>query len=113
MERRYSHGFRTKCFRSARCPRVALRASSAYAKQTVTARSVAAPHHGHRSRKTAAHVEREESSHILNLARAGLSGKLLIGFVNLANPCRAYRVTVADQAATRVHRNFEWRFGFL
>src|SRR5882724_7834043 len=82
-------------------------------KLVITAGLIPAPNHGHRSRKAAAHVEREEFSHVLNLACAGLSGELLICFVNLANPSRAYRVTVANESAPRVHRNFEWRPGFL
>jgi len=38
----------------------------------ITAGSAAAPNHGHRSRQAAAHVEREKSFHVLNLATAGL-----------------------------------------
>src|SRR5206468_2639580 len=78
-----------------------------------TMRLLAAPDHSHRSRKAAAHVKREEFSHVLNLACAGLSGDLLIRFVNLANASCSYRMTVADEAASGVHRNFEWRLGFF
>src|SRR6516164_4685828 len=75
--------------------------------------SIATPNHSHRSRKAAAHVKREESPDVLNLARAGLCRELLIRFEHLANAGRAYGVTVADEAASSVHRNFEWRFGFF
>src|SRR6266478_5007531 len=85
----------------------------AIGRRAVSARLVAAPDHRHGSRKAAAHVKREEFSGVFDLARAGLSGELLIGFVNLANTGRAYGVTVADEAASSVHRNFEWRLGFF
>jgi hypothetical protein len=58
--------------------------------------SVAAPHHGDRSREAAAHVEREKFSHVFNLARARLFGELLISLEYLAYSGRADRMTVGD-----------------
>ncbi len=54
-------------------PRVALGAAALdFPKQPVVAGSAAAPNHGDRSRQAAAHVEREKSFHVLNLATASL-----------------------------------------
>ena len=77
------------------------------------AESIAAPNHGYGSRKAATHIKREEFSRVFDLTRAALLCELLIRFENLTNAGRAYRVTVADQAAARVHRNLERRFGFF
>src|SRR5438552_2561808 len=79
----------------------------------ISAGSAAAPNHGHRSRQAAAHVEREESFHVFDLSRAGLFCELLIRFENLANTSRTYRMAVPNQAATCVHWNLEWRYGFF
>src|SRR5207248_10785863 len=76
-------------------------------------RLVAPPNHGHGSRKTAAHIEREEFSHVLDLARAGLFRELLISFEHLANTSRAHRVSVTDQSAAGIHGDVEWRAGFF
>src|SRR5947209_3027164 len=82
-------------------------------KQPVVAESAATPNHGHRSRQAAAHVEREEFFHVLDLASAGLLAELLIGFEDLANAGRAHGMTVANQTAASVHRNLEWRLRFF
>src|ERR1051326_2539635 len=74
---------------------------------------LASPNHGHRSRETAAHVERKEFFHVLDLARTGLLFELLICFKHLPNAGRSYRMAVADQATACVHRNFERRPGFF
>src|ERR1700757_3883783 len=79
----------------------------------ITAGLTATPNHGDRSRQAAAHVESEKSFHVLDLTSAGLPAELLIRFEHLANTGRAYRVTVADQAAPGIDRNFESRFGFF
>src|SRR5437762_4438670 len=79
--------------------------------QTVIARSIAAPNHGHRSRKAAAHVKREEFSHVFDLACTRLPRELLIFFNDLANSGRADGMTIADQTAACVHRNLECRSG--
>ena len=68
---------------------------------------LASPNHGNRSRETAAHVERDEFFRVLDLPRTGLVRELLICLKNLPNPGRPDRMTVGDQTAARVHRNFE------
>src|SRR5262249_16282107 len=77
------------------------------------ARLIPAPDHGYRSRQAAAHVECEEFFHALDLASACLFCELQGGFENLPNTGRAYRMTVANEAATRIYRNLKRRFGFF
>src|SRR5436190_966220 len=94
-------------------PRVARGRAKRSVPHYIVERSTAAPDHGDRSRQAAAHVEREKSLCFLDLTRASLFGQLLIGFKHLTNSGRPDRMTVADQAAACVHRNLDWRFGFL
>src|SRR4051812_40576758 len=68
---------------------------------------IPAPDHGDAGRQAAAHVEGQIFFRALDLARPGLLGELLVSFHDLTNPCRTNRVTIADQATTRVHGNFE------
>src|SRR5437762_12077319 len=73
----------------------------------------ASPNHGDGSREAAAHVEREESFCVLDLASTALLRELLIRFEDLANTCRPDRVTVSDYTAACVHRNLERSFEFF
>src|SRR2546423_11657208 len=71
---------------------------------------IPSPNHGDASRETAADVEGQIFFRACDLTSAALFRQLLERFVDLPDTRRANRMTVANQAAANIHRNFPANF---